>query len=294
MTPGPGVASAHRLAGRRSRCRAASMHFPGVITNPNGPLGDPGCPQLRCRPRRGRAAIPDSSSMTGTPSSRRVHLLGVTANPLVPGSPRWPATSPPTWKMRARTSGSLSATATQANCSRDSPTRVSPTRRPQAKAAQWNRAANLGQTGLKGQKEKDERAPAGMGQDRSHHASGPMPLPAENRTCDHRRRHESQIERGQRCHGVHGGGLPPRNDHCRPPSGRVGDERRAPPPTEVGIVWFRRELRLADNPALTEASPPRVDRGPLRWVSGSRPSGWCSRWQFLRACLNDLDRSLGG
>jgi hypothetical protein len=34
---------------------------------------------------------------------------------------------------------------------------------------------------------------------------------------------------------------------------RVGDERRGTPPTTVGALWFRRDLRLADNPALTQA-----------------------------------------
>ncbi len=64
---------------------------------------------------------------------------------------------------------------------------------------------------------------------------------------------------------------------------------------QPAIVWFRRDLRLEDNPALTEA----VDRGgPLIpvfiWApgeAGSWPPGSASRW-WLHQSLKDLDRKL--
>ena len=60
------------------------------------------------------------------------------------------------------------------------------------------------------------------------------------------------------------------------------------------IVWFRNDLRLADNPALAEAAA----RGPVVpvyvWApeeEGEWPPGAASRW-WLHRSLHALDRSL--
>jgi deoxyribodipyrimidine photo-lyase len=63
----------------------------------------------------------------------------------------------------------------------------------------------------------------------------------------------------------------------------------------VGVVWFRRDLRLADNPALVEAIEAHHHVVPLFvWdpvlVSGAGDA----RLAFLRGCLEELDRSVGG
>ena len=62
------------------------------------------------------------------------------------------------------------------------------------------------------------------------------------------------------------------------------------------IFWFRRDLRLTDNPALIEAA--RRGDGDVVAVfvvdgTFARPSG-AARVAFLRACLEALDDSLGG
>ncbi|ABK51926.1 deoxyribodipyrimidine photo-lyase type I [Acidothermus cellulolyticus 11B] len=70
------------------------------------------------------------------------------------------------------------------------------------------------------------------------------------------------------------------------------------PPTKRPIVyWFRRDLRLADSPALVAAAraagaEPIV---PLFVVDprAGRGAG-PNRWQFLASCLEELDRQLGG
>jgi deoxyribodipyrimidine photo-lyase len=73
---------------------------------------------------------------------------------------------------------------------------------------------------------------------------------------------------------------------------RVGNERRGAPPTEVGIVWFRRDLRLADNPALTQALAAHGSIVALFvWDQALVRPAAVPRLQFLRACLDDLDRS---
>jgi deoxyribodipyrimidine photo-lyase len=62
------------------------------------------------------------------------------------------------------------------------------------------------------------------------------------------------------------------------------------------IFWFRRDLRLSDNPALVEAA--RRGDGEVAAVfvvdaSFARPAG-STRVAFLRACLESLDASLDG
>jgi deoxyribodipyrimidine photo-lyase len=63
---------------------------------------------------------------------------------------------------------------------------------------------------------------------------------------------------------------------------------------QLTIVWFRNDLRLADNPALAEATA----RGPVVpvyvWApeeEGEWPPGAASRW-WLHRSLHALDRSL--
>jgi deoxyribodipyrimidine photo-lyase len=63
----------------------------------------------------------------------------------------------------------------------------------------------------------------------------------------------------------------------------------------TGIVWFRRDLRLSDNPALRAAAD-RHDRLVALFVHDpalSRPSG-PNRVAFLHGCLDALDASLDG
>jgi deoxyribodipyrimidine photo-lyase len=65
--------------------------------------------------------------------------------------------------------------------------------------------------------------------------------------------------------------------------------------TRTSLVWLRRDLRLADHPALSAALA-RADRVICvfclddRLLAGPRASG--SRTQFLLECLADVDRSL--
>src|SRR5689334_11570236 len=82
--------------------------------------------------------------------------------------------------------------------------------------------------------------------------------------------------------------LPPSADR---PLGRF---RAARGVSTVAILWMRRDLRLADNPALTAAAA--ADRlVPVfcldpRLLDGRHRSG--SRTQFMLDCLHDVDRSL--
>ena len=60
------------------------------------------------------------------------------------------------------------------------------------------------------------------------------------------------------------------------------------------VLWFRRDLRLADHPALAEAA----GRGPVVGLfvldpALLRPAG-AARVAFLYRCLRSLDESLGG
>lgn len=65
----------------------------------------------------------------------------------------------------------------------------------------------------------------------------------------------------------------------------------------VSIMWFRRDLRLADNPALLAARDcaeggnvvPVFVLDPALWKPSGRP-----RQTFLVGCLNDLDEAMGG
>jgi deoxyribodipyrimidine photo-lyase len=64
------------------------------------------------------------------------------------------------------------------------------------------------------------------------------------------------------------------------------------------LIWFRRDLRLADHPALLAAIDAAGDDGsvvpvfvvdPRLWEPSGRP-----RRQFLRGCLADLREQTGG
>ena len=63
----------------------------------------------------------------------------------------------------------------------------------------------------------------------------------------------------------------------------------------VGIVWFRRDLRLADNPTLRRALDECDEIIPVFVVDDRfwRRAGANRRW-FLSGCLADLDEQLGG
>src|SRR5690242_15293421 len=63
----------------------------------------------------------------------------------------------------------------------------------------------------------------------------------------------------------------------------------------TALVWFRRDLRLHDNPALIAALGRGGDVIPVfcldeRLMRGRHASG--PRTQFMLECLEDLDRSL--
>ena len=63
----------------------------------------------------------------------------------------------------------------------------------------------------------------------------------------------------------------------------------------VGIVWFRRDLRLADNPALVDALAAHETVLPLFvWDPRLVESSGAARVSFLLGCLRELDESLGG
>ena len=70
---------------------------------------------------------------------------------------------------------------------------------------------------------------------------------------------------------------------------------RLMPAPSVAVMWFRRDLRLADNPALLEALAGHDEVLPL-FVHDDRlraPAGDPRLW-FLRGCLASLDESLAG
>lgn len=62
--------------------------------------------------------------------------------------------------------------------------------------------------------------------------------------------------------------------------------------TTATLVWFRRDLRLADNPALCEAAE-SGEVLPLFILDDAEPIGAASRW-WLHQSLACLDRTLGG
>ncbi len=63
----------------------------------------------------------------------------------------------------------------------------------------------------------------------------------------------------------------------------------------MGVVWFRRDLRLADNPALVEAIEAHDQVVPLFvWDPVLVSPAGAPRLAFLHGCLEDLARSFGG
>jgi len=80
-------------------------------------------------------------------------------------------------------------------------------------------------------------------------------------------------------------------DGLRPAQVITQIDRMTTKPSPV-VLWFRRDLRLADNPALTHA----VDTGrpilPLYILDEGRPIGAASKW-WLDKSLRALDASLG-
>ncbi|XP_044730764.1 cryptochrome-1-like isoform X2 [Chrysoperla carnea] len=80
--------------------------------------------------------------------------------------------------------------------------------------------------------------------------------------------------------------------------GSAGDIRKTggpPPPDKHMVHWFRKGLRLHDNPSLREGL---VGATTFRcvfildpWFAGSSNVG-INKWRFLLQCLEDLDRSL--
>jgi deoxyribodipyrimidine photo-lyase len=71
------------------------------------------------------------------------------------------------------------------------------------------------------------------------------------------------------------------------PPARVGEG--------VGLVWFRRDLRLADNPALVEALRAHEAIVPLFvWDPRLAGTSGAARLNFLLGCLAELNRSLDG
>ena len=87
-------------------------------------------------------------------------------------------------------------------------------------------------------------------------------------------------------------GRAPRRRATRPAPRRL---RRSVMGGTVGIVWFRRDLRLADNPTLRRALDECDEIIPVFVVDDrfwSR-AGANRRW-FLSGCLADLDEQLGG
>lgn len=63
----------------------------------------------------------------------------------------------------------------------------------------------------------------------------------------------------------------------------------------VGLVWFRRDLRLGDNPALVEALSAHESIVPLFvWDPHLTKGAGDNRLTFLFGCLAELNRSLGG
>ncbi|HEX4219503.1 MAG TPA: deoxyribodipyrimidine photo-lyase [Acidimicrobiales bacterium] len=65
--------------------------------------------------------------------------------------------------------------------------------------------------------------------------------------------------------------------------------------SDVGVVWFRRDLRVADNPALVEAIEAHKRVVPLFvWDPVLVSRAGAPRLAFLHGCLKDLARSFGG
>lgn len=65
--------------------------------------------------------------------------------------------------------------------------------------------------------------------------------------------------------------------------------------TENALHWFRKDLRLHDNPSLRQAIEGSTSFRGIFFLEASdvvlnRSSS--NRWQFLLGCLRDLDRSL--
>ncbi|MDQ6798717.1 MAG: deoxyribodipyrimidine photo-lyase, partial [Actinomycetota bacterium] len=63
----------------------------------------------------------------------------------------------------------------------------------------------------------------------------------------------------------------------------------------TSVLWFRRDLRLSDHPALTAATQSADQVLPL-FVLDPRlvDTAGAPRLAFLYRCLHDLDESLGG
>jgi deoxyribodipyrimidine photo-lyase len=66
-------------------------------------------------------------------------------------------------------------------------------------------------------------------------------------------------------------------------------------PSAVTVVWFRRDLRLGDNPALVEALAASRSVVPLFvWDPRLVSASGAPRVAFLVGCLNELNQALGG
>ncbi len=79
----------------------------------------------------------------------------------------------------------------------------------------------------------------------------------------------------------------------REQQGRVRD--RGPSAAHRAVMWFRRDLRLSDNPALAAALASSHDVIPLFvWDPILVGTAGAPRLAFLCGCLRALDRSLGG
>src|SRR4051794_36570478 len=77
--------------------------------------------------------------------------------------------------------------------------------------------------------------------------------------------------------------------------GRWGGRGMASRNNGVQLVWFRRDLRLADNPALSAAAAAGAVVPVVVWApeeEGDWPPGGASRW-WLHRSLVALERSLG-
>src|SRR4051794_12513721 len=67
------------------------------------------------------------------------------------------------------------------------------------------------------------------------------------------------------------------------------------PSPSIAVMWFRRDLRLSDNPALVEACAAHDEVLPL-FVHDDRlrgPAG-APRLTFLRGCVDALGKALDG
>lgn len=84
-----------------------------------------------------------------------------------------------------------------------------------------------------------------------------------------------------------------------PCAGGGGGRRRGGPVSRTGasagIIWFRRDLRLSDNPALRAAFAACRTVVPLFvWDPALVHPAGAPRLTFLRSCLEDLDCQIGG